>query len=360
MNKSVKTIAIIFTSLDIGGIERKIVDLSTHYSTKKNIQLLILLKHHQGAFIYQIPHNVKVLGFTKKHSSFINLFFPLWIWQKLLIHRPNLILSFGNFSSICTIIANLFSINTKVIISEDSSIDKQISQDSFSFIRSLLIRLTYPLASGIIVLTPTAFEKISNYTPSHKVTILPNWLPINIPHSKPITSRLIDILFIGRLVSQKDPLRFLSICKIVQSRIPKLNITMIGDGVLKSQVVSYIKKHKLSVTLLPSTTPVQPYYQNAKVFVLSSQHEGFPLTILESFYYLCPAICLYLNEVTPFYKNEPSKFLYKDTKTAVKLILDAIQKPQILHSSVKKYHDLVVKTRDQNFCDTLDYLQQFL
>ena len=135
---------------------------------------------------------------------------------------------------------------------------------------------------------------------------------------------------------------------------------MIGEGELKGQVKSYIKKYHLNVDLLPATTPVQPYYQKSKSFVLTSLHEGFPLTILESFYYYCPAICPSLEEIKPFFKYESSKFIYIDQKTAVKLICQAISNPLSLRKTVKKYHDQITQTRDQNFHDTINYLQQFL
>lgn len=360
MKNSVKTIVIVFTSLDIGGIERKIIDLASYYSTQNHTKLVILLKQKQGVFLKQVPTNVDLRSFTKYSYPILNLIFPLWIWKQLLKYKPKLILSFGNFSAICTIIANLFSINSKVVISEDSSIDRQISQDSFSGLRSIFIRLTYPLATGIIVLTQSAFNKIINYAPQDKVIIIPNWLPINIPRAQNQSIRPIDILFIGRLARQKNPLKFLGICREIQQKIPHLSVTMIGEGKLREQVKNYISRHRLKINLLPANTPVQPYYQSSKTFVLTSIHEGFPLTILESFYYYCPAICPDLEEIRPFYQYDPSRFIYQDSQTAVRLITTAIQEYPSLKKIIRKYHQHVATTRDQNFCATLDYLQQFL
>jgi glycosyltransferase involved in cell wall biosynthesis len=361
MENNCQNIAIVFTSLNIGGIERKIVDLSTHYSTQKNIRLHLFLKINQGTFLDKIPPNVKIHFLSASKNQIINLIYPVWLWKQFLILKPDLVLSFGNFSSICAIIANFFSIQTKLIISEDSSIDVQISNDSFPLIRQVLVRLTYPLATGAIVLTPTARQKIGKYLPLSKVTILPNWLPINIPVSNlPSSLKPIDILFVGRLVAQKDPLKFLDFCRQIQKDLPTIKITMIGDGELKPQIINYLTRHHLSVELLPSSSPVDQYYQQSKVLVLTSVHEGFPLTILESFYYSCPVICPSLNEVKPFYIFEPEKFIYSQPKDAIKLITAAILYPDSLKKSVQKYRDYVVTTRDQNFHATLDYLQQFL
>jgi glycosyltransferase involved in cell wall biosynthesis len=354
------TIAIVFTSLNIGGIERKIIDLCHYYSSHPNIKAVLLLKTSQGQFISQIPNNIKISTLTNHQRKYHNFLFPFWLAYQFFKLKPKLIISFGNFSSICAIIGNTLSAKTPLIISEDSSIDLQIKSDSFSFIRQLLIGFTYPLATKIIVLTSSAKQKIIKFVDSQKVVILPNWLPLNLSSPQHNIPRNNDILFVGRLTPQKDPLKFLHICRRLVSKVPNLTITMIGEGPLLPAVKKYISTHSLPISLLPADSNVGHFYQISKLFLLTSRHEGFPLTILESFSQGCPAISPALPEISPFYSKNPETFLYSNKAEAVRIISKALSDYSKLIPITKKYTQYVNSSQQQNFNDTVKYFESFL
>ena len=346
-----KKIIIVFNSLDIGGIERKIVDLSRYYSTQNNIEIDILLKRYQGQLIKYVPNSVKI--HYPQHSQF----FPFWLIKMLFFLKPNLILSFGNYCAVLSIIAKYITFSKyNIIISEDSSITTQIETDKFPIIRKLFVKICYPYATSIITLTETGKNKLINLVPKTKniITILPNWLPLTIKKTNINYKKNIDILFLGRLVPQKNPLLFLKFCKKLQN----LNITMIGSGILEPTIRNYIKKYKLNIKLLPATINPSIYYQKSKILLITSTHEGFPLTILESFANNCLPIIPNLSEIIDFFDYQPKNIIY--THNPINKIKFLLNNPKIMSQINKKYYNKVTSQQSSNFTSTTNFLKQYI
>lgn len=92
-----------------------------------------------------------------------------------------------------------------------------------------------------------------------------------------------DLVFVGRLTEQKNPLKFLEIVKLASFTIPKIKAKIIGDGPLRRDVERYIQKFQLSnnVEVLGFISNPYPYIKNSKIGVSTSTWEGFGLSILE-------------------------------------------------------------------------------
>jgi glycosyltransferase involved in cell wall biosynthesis len=90
------------------------------------------------------------------------------------------------------------------------------------------------------------------------------------------------ILFAGRLQPQKDPI--LLIQSIAALSHPKAHLLIAGDGELAREVRAEITRLNVSATMLGAQTQAEMLnlYQTANVFVLSSQFEGLPVSVLEA------------------------------------------------------------------------------
>lgn len=90
------------------------------------------------------------------------------------------------------------------------------------------------------------------------------------------------ILFAGRLQPQKDPV--LLIQAIAALSHPNAHLLLAGDGELAPEVRAEIARLGVSATLLGAQTQTEMLrlYQAASVFVLSSQFEGLPVSVLEA------------------------------------------------------------------------------
>jgi len=92
------------------------------------------------------------------------------------------------------------------------------------------------------------------------------------------------ITTIGRLVPQKGHRLFVDTMKRVHARCPEAIGLIVGDGELHQDLEGYIREQDLEkvVSLTGLRSDIPQILKLSDVFVLSSFHEGFPITILEA------------------------------------------------------------------------------
>jgi glycosyltransferase involved in cell wall biosynthesis len=360
-----KSLIIVFNNLNLGGIENKIIDLCGYYSTQKNLRLVLLLKSKSGPLLSRLPKNIIV-----KSPCLTDIFkirtilFPLWLGLNFTTLKPTLIISFGNYSAITSLIAKkLFSSPGKIIVSEDSSIQKEINLATFPNLRRFLVKLTYPWAESIITLSKAGYKNLLNLiTRKINITTLPNWLPLSFSLIKNIPKKDIDILFLARFEPQKNPLLFLKISKLLLKKYPHLNIVMVGYGSLENKIKKYISQHKIlsSIKIFSQTETPLDFFLRSKLFLMTSIHEGFPLTILESSAALSLPLCPNLKEINNYFDKENSHCIYNSVQDALKNISYLLENHQALSKISKYYQQKTLKNQYLNFQNTINYLNKFL
>lgn len=97
----------------------------------------------------------------------------------------------------------------------------------------------------------------------------------------------INIVFVGRLGRQKDPLLLIRGFNKLSSQLKdKTQISIIGEGPKRKKLEKFIKKNKLEekIKLLGgiSREKVFEILRESDIFVLTSNWEGFPYTIIEA------------------------------------------------------------------------------
>lgn len=96
-----------------------------------------------------------------------------------------------------------------------------------------------------------------------------------------------DVLYVGRLVKDKNVDVLIKAIAIVAKKNPKIRCIIIGHGIEKSTLEEHVAKLKLSkqVTImdpLPEAKDVYGFMKRAKVYVLPSVREGFGIVALEA------------------------------------------------------------------------------
>ncbi len=130
-------------------------------------------------------------------------------------------------------------------------------------------------------------EFFANSILARKFICLPNIVNKNSISKKaqePCSIRDIDILFIGRLTLQKDPLKFIEIVKEIKNFFPNIKAVMVGDGELKKECQRKIDEDNLSsnIFLLGYMDNPYPYLRESKMVIMPSQWEGFGLVAVEA------------------------------------------------------------------------------
>ncbi len=93
-----------------------------------------------------------------------------------------------------------------------------------------------------------------------------------------------DLVFVGRLSSEKNPLEFLEIVKVLKEEYPELRAVILGDGPLIESCKEYAKQNLAigSVEFKGYVENPMPFILKAKIMVITSLWEGFGLAAVEA------------------------------------------------------------------------------
>jgi glycosyltransferase involved in cell wall biosynthesis len=120
---------------------------------------------------------------------------------------------------------------------------------------------------------------------SRRITVIPNavdtdyFKPDQDPSPKPPA-----VLFMGRLVREKDPLNLLEGFRLAAQAVPEATFEIIGNGPFKSEIEERIRRYSLGsrIKLLPASADVRPAFRKASGFTLPSASEASPNVIIEA------------------------------------------------------------------------------
>ena len=103
-----------------------------------------------------------------------------------------------------------------------------------------------------------------------------------------------NIITIGRLSPEKGQKDLIDVFKIVNTKLPKTKLFIIGDGPLKDKLKNYAKNLKLGdkviFTGFLNDKEKEKYIFDSSVFVLPSYTESFGLVLIEAMSYGLPCI----------------------------------------------------------------------
>lgn len=282
-----KVILLVFWNLGLGGIQRKIVDLSLLISQKKydGYRLVILLRENPAFNLHSLvdSSNTSIHYVPAMHIRGINFIYSLLTLCRFVVRlRPVALVTFLDMASILCILSSrmLFWRKIPVILNEDT----YSSQDIQSPVKRALVRLFYPYACCIIA--PTQATKtdlaFSFGIEKDKIRVLPNWTLIQNGTQK--SDKKFDLLFVGRLDPQKDIFFLLESIRRLKEHIPTVTLLIVGHGRDEISIRTFIKMHALekTVVLKNTTVSVREWMDQAKIFVLTSRYEGMPIALLEA------------------------------------------------------------------------------
>ena len=102
-------------------------------------------------------------------------------------------------------------------------------------------------------------------------------------------SKIFKIIFVGRLVKQKDPFTFLKSIKLFSGTIKNFIVHILGDGELRKKMEDYVEKNDLTENIKflgwMSKDEIIDQYQSANLYVAPSTTEGMSMAVLESLSY---------------------------------------------------------------------------
>ncbi len=272
-------------SIEGGGVEKNLFIISNFLGSKFSNSILITAsKSYNNKF-----KNIKIINpkiNTERYSSRrLKYFFCIIELVKLLIKNKNYLLLAFQANLYCALVCKFF--DTKIIIRSNSS----PSGWALSYFRKKIFTVLLKLPDKIIV-NSKEFKREYKKKFNISTTCIYNPLDINFIKKKSIEKiknnffsnyKKLKIIFIGRLVDQKDPKTFIKALKIIKNEID-FKCIIIGRGIHFDMIHEYIQKNKMqkNVKLVGWKSNPFKYLKSSDLLVLTSKFEGLPNVLLEA------------------------------------------------------------------------------
>lgn len=281
MSTHSKKIALILPTLHAGGMERVMTELANYFSTKKNVEVHLILFNTSATLFYPLDKKV-VLHLNKRDPSSFVLLQALqtirFIRKKIQSLRPDTILSFGTqWNNL--VLFSLLGVNIPVFISDRGSPIRK-----YRFSTETLKSVLYPKAKGFIAQTTQAAEVAQQRFPKLNIKVIGN--PIRMIEDRKDIVKDYTVLSVGRLIDSKHHDRLIAMFSKLD--MEDWNLIIVGGDAIKQKNSIRLQQQidetdvRKRVVLAGTQENVEEFYLKSKIFAFTSSVEGFPNVIGEA------------------------------------------------------------------------------
>ena len=280
-----KKLIIFMPSIEGGGVEKNLFIISNFLASKLDNTLLITASRSFNSKFKNLKIVNPKTNVENNPSRRLKYFFCLIELIKILLkERDYLILAF-QANLYCTLICKFFK--TKIIIRSNSS----PSGWALNYLRKKIFNYFLKLPDKIIV-NSNEFKK--EYKKIFNLNTVCIYNPLNINFIKKNSKERIKynffknykklkIIFIGRLVDQKDPITFVKALNIVKKKI-KFKAIIIGRGIYYYSLKKFVYDNNMvsNVKFVGWQNNPYKFLRRSDLLVLTSKYEGLPNVLLEA------------------------------------------------------------------------------
>ncbi|GLU54921.1 glycosyl transferase [Dyadobacter frigoris] len=295
MDSLKKRISFINVDLTSGGCEREISNLVHHFKGK--FHLIVVLFYNEVSYILPSETKFKFLGKGKRVNNYIKLLqIPILAYRYAKYCKSEKIdvsISYVYRANYVNLLSKiLFGNSSKIIVNEQNHTLTQYPDSSLnSLINRFLIKALYKYAD---VIRPNskliAYDLIKHFgIPKRLITPIYNPLAVDFINNQLKKEILFsyngfNFITVARLHHQKNPDLLIKAFHDAFLDIQNVNLLILGEGPLKEEILSLIKDLGLEtrVHLLGFINNPFAFMQRCDSFVLSSNYEGFPNSLLEA------------------------------------------------------------------------------
>ena len=286
MIKLEKTILFYINAIHEGGAERVIIQLAHHFAQSGYRSILVT------SFIddieYDVPSDVIRLSLEQKQiqqSKFKRNYSRIKKLRKICKNeKPVCLISFMAEANFRAIIACM-GLSTKCITSVRNDPNMEYAGKLGYFIGKFIL----PLSDGCVFQTEAAKEWFPNKLKAKSKIIFnavdPSFFQVERKPQK-------NIVTLGRLCLQKNHKLLIKAFSMIKDKYSEWNLLIYGIGDQEYNLNKLIKKLKLDnrVFLEGLTNDSQKVLSEAGIFVLSSDYEGLPNSLIEAMVVGVPSI----------------------------------------------------------------------
>ena len=269
-------------SLQTGGSERVMSELAGYFCEKTSFEVHMVLYGIRPEIFYEVPANLKIYKpetvFNNKLRFIYTINRLLYLRQTVRKIKPDTLLSFGELWNSFVLMA-LWGLHYPVYISDRCNPARE-----FKPLNTLLRKILYPKAKGVIAQTEKAKELYASQFRSQNISVIGN--PIHFIQHKHSEQRENIVLSVGRLIASKHHDKLIEVFSTIS--IPDWKLVIVGDDSLKQKNYVRLKEliHNLNmdgrVILAGKQSDIESFYIRSKIFAFTSSSEGFPNVIGEA------------------------------------------------------------------------------
>lgn len=162
------------------------------------------------------------------------------------------------------------------------------------------------------------------------------------PCEIPYDSDCVNLVSVGRFHPQKAMDRLIHAMRSLQETGVKVHLYLVGDGELKADCEALAKRLGVyeQITFTGSKRNPMPYIKQADLFCLPSLYEGYPTTIIESFFAGTPVLSCDVSGVHEQITEGVNGWIVENSQEAfISKLTEVVQNPNQLKSMRKSLVD---------------------
>lgn len=268
----------VIDTLGSGGAERVISSLSNYFSQQGYFVTLIMLSGKKSDVYYEIDSKVNIKTISendKQKEKRLNKIKKLRELFKTI--KPQIVVSFLPHINIYSFIA-MSGLN----IIHVPSLRSDPRHDIKGFVRRFLRKMCFVKAKGCVFQTKEASNFFGKKV-EKKSIIIPNPLPPQISfHNNSFFEE--KIVSTGSFRSPKNKICLLKAFLLFLRKHPNYKLIMYGDGLLKDECIRFSKDNNIyeKIVFMGNSKNWIENSINYRMFVLSSDYEGMPNSLMEA------------------------------------------------------------------------------
>ena len=221
--------------------------------------------------------------------------------------------------------------------------------------KSVMFALALPRIQQVISVSESVQkEYLFGRLMNGKNTVLGNFVDVERVRrmaQEPCTCGDVDLVFLGRLSTPKNPNAFCRIIKEVTIKIPDVRAVMIGDGDLREEIEQYIYENSLenNIKLVGFQKNPYPYLKKARIAIMPSIWEGFGLAAVEALSLGLPVLCSGVGGLANIVTEECGKICNSTN--------DYVMEIEKLISNIEVYNEKSInaKRRSEDYSNMEEY-----